>query len=342
MAEHTETDWCNDSAMLPELESALACGAVGCTSNPPLTFQALTENADAFREELAEMAPVGDGDEKAVAFIGVVVRTIARRLRPVFDASGGRRGYIRAQVQPLLGADFDGMLAMGRTFASWAPNIKVKIPGTGAGVRVLEELAALGIPTNPTVCTSVSQMIAAAEAHERGIARAAAAGRVPAHSSSAFVLGRLQDYLAALNEERSAGLSSQDLECAVIAAAKRCCEIFAERKFTQEIMPAAFRSARQVAELSGSPTVMTIHPKIQDLVIEADGRGELRREPGISRPIDSSAVNRVLAAIPEFRQAYEPNGLTPDRFDTFGATVMTLTNFDRTGWQKLRSLSVGA
>jgi hypothetical protein len=36
--------------------------------------------------------------------------------------------------------------------------------------------------------------------------------------------------------------------------------------------------------------------------------------------------------------AYEPDGMTVDGFDDFGATKMTLDGFDRTGWQKLLAL----
>ena len=79
------------------------------------------------------------------------------------------------------------MLAMGKTIASFGKNVMVKIPGTKAGVWVLEELAALGIPTNPTVCVSLPQVIATAEAYARGCERAVKAGLKPAESTTALV-----------------------------------------------------------------------------------------------------------------------------------------------------------
>ena len=33
---------------------------------------------------------------------------------------------------------------------------------------------------------------------------------------------------------------------------------------------------------------------------------------------------RTLPSIPEFVRAYEPDGMTPEEFDTYGATVRTL------------------
>jgi transaldolase len=340
MAAHTETDWCNDSAMMDEIDDALANGASGCTSNPPLSFQVLTATPEVFQEELRRIPRNVNGDGKAVELIGVVVRTIARKLEHLFEESNETRGFIRAQVKPGLSADAKAMFESGKKFASWASNIKVKIPGTAAGMKVLEELAALGIPTNPTVCVSIPQMIAAAEAYERGVKRAVKAGRKPAHSTSAFVLGRLQDYLAVLNEERGTGLSTYELECAVLAAAKRCYALFRERGYRQMIMPAAFRCARQVTELSGSATEMTIHPMIQERIREADKKGEVAYEPAIGNPVDPEAVDRVVRTLPEFAMAYDPRGIPVEGFDSFGATGMTLDNFDRTGWQKLRHMEI--
>ena len=87
---------------------------------------------------------------------------------------------------------------------------------------------------------------------------------------------------------------------------------------------------------------MTIHPSIQEKVIEADAKGEIKREAAFERPVDPVALDRVLQALPEFRAAYEPDGLEHGEFDTFGATAMTLHSFDVTGWQMLRGFDLPA
>ena len=340
MAAHTETDWCNDSAMMHEIDGALANGASGCTSNPPLSYQVLTATPEVFEEELASLPRDIKGDEKVVELIGIVVRTIARKLEPLFHESKETRGFIRAQVQPGLSADANAMFESGKKFASWGRNIKVKIPGTAAGMWVLEELAALGIPTNPTVCVSIPQMVGAAEAYERGVKRAVKAGLKPAHSTSAFVMGRLQDYLTGLNDQRGAGLTTYELECAVLAAIKRCYALFNERGYSQMIMPAAFRCARQVTDLSGSATEMTIHPMIQEMIRVADANKEIEYKAAIGNPVDPEAVDKVARTLPEFAMAYDPEGIREVDFDAYGATVMTLGNFDKNGWQLLKGMEI--
>jgi len=338
MAKNTDTQWCNDSALMNDIDAALESGAIGCTSNPPLTYQALTTEPALYREALAKIPATATGDDRVVELLGVVVRRISQRFKTLYEISGKRYGYIRSQVQPRISGNGAAMHRMGLTISTWGENVMVKIPGSTAGIQVLEELAAAGIPTNPTVCVTVSQILAAAEANERGIKRALAAGKTPAPSTAALVMGRLQDYLTALNQERAAGLSTTDLENAALAVCKRCYAIMKERGYSQLLMPAAFRTARQVSGMIGAKAHMTIHPKIQDEIIQADKDGLLQRRIAIDDPVDEDSIARVTKALPEFALAYEPDGLKLEEFDAYGGTVMTLNGFDKTGWQKLYTL----
>lgn len=338
MAKNTETQWCNDSALMSDIDAALESGAIGCTSNPPLTYQALTTEPALYGDALAKIPAAATGDDRVVELLGVVVRKIAQKLKTLHEISGGQYGYIRSQVQPAIAGDGAAMLRMGLTISTWGDNVMVKIPGSTAGIHVLEELAAAGIPTNPTVCVTVSQILAAAEANERGIKRAIAAGKTPAPSTAAIVMGRLQDYLSSLNQERGTGLSTTDLENAALAVGKRCYAIMRERGYRQLLMPAAFRAARQVSGMVGAKAHMTIHPKIQEEVIQAEKDGLIERRIAINDPVDEDSIARVSKALPEFVLAYEPEGLKPEAFDAYGGTVMTLDGFDKTGWQKLYTL----
>jgi transaldolase len=338
MAENTDTRWCNDSALRDDYMAAMQSGAVGCTTTPPLSFEALTTNTDRFGARVEEVREKFSGRGKVVEYFRILVPDIAKEFYPLYEKTGGKTGYVRSQVEPRLSGDAEAMLAMGKTISTFAKNVMVKIPGTKAGIFVLEELAALGIPTTPTVCVSVSQLIATAQAYERGCARAKKAGIPVPATTTAFVMGRLQDYLASLNAERGNPVSTQDLETAVLAAIKRTYQIFKKEGYAQTIMPAAFRCARQVSELAGGVFEMTIHPKVQRVVSEAFDKGEIKKEKRIDAEVDEAAVDRVLKAFPEFGKAYDPKGMSESEFDSFGGVIMTLDGFDKTGWQKLLSL----
>jgi transaldolase len=338
MANNTPTQWCNDSALMTDIDAAMESGAIGCTSNPPLTFEALTVQPELYKEAVAAIPATAQGDDRVVELLGVVVRNISRRLTALHETSGKQFGYIRSQVQPKMSGNGAAMHRQGLKISTWGKNVMVKIPGTCSGIQVLEELAAAGIPTTPTVCVSVAQILAAAEANERGIKRAMAAGLAPAASTAAIVMGRLQDYLTAVNQERRAGISTHDLETAALAVAKRCYALMKARGYRQILMPAAFRAPRQVSGLVGAAVHMTIHPKIQAAMAAAEAEGSVQRKIAIDDPDDADALARVAKALPEFTRAYDPAGLKPEEFDAFGATVMTLDGFDKTGWQKLYTL----
>ena len=51
-----------------------------------------------------------------------------------------------------------------------------------------------------------------------------------------------------------------------------------------------------------------------------------RRLPRIAEPV-APRIMKTLLFIPEFVRAYEPDGMTPEEFDTYGATVRTLRGF---------------
>lgn len=337
LSAETDFNWNNDSALQSQVENAVTQGAIGITTNPPLSYEALTTDSGIYASELAAIDKSLPDNEYALLAMSLVVKHFSEYFMEMFKNEGGLKGCVRAQVAPNLSADAEEMMEAGMHLAKIGKNVMVKIPGTKAGLWTLEELASKGIPTNPTVVTTVSQAIAAAEAYERGRERAVRAGITPANSSCAIVMGRAQDYFTVLNKERNLGLAIEDLEWAALAIVKRSYNIYRERAFNSMVMPAAFRASMQVEQLAGGNFHATIHPKIQAAVEAASDAGTIRRELFADSPVDETAIQRVMDVLPEFRQAYEPNGLTIDEFDDYGAVVMTLDGFDG-GWKKLVSL----
>ncbi|MBQ8732643.1 MAG: hypothetical protein IJY82_07430 [Oscillospiraceae bacterium] len=334
MAKNTPTQWCNDSAIPKEMEDAIQFGgAIGCTSNPPLSYQALVANPALYQDEVAQIPEGLNRDDRALALIGCVVRELSRRLMPMYQATNKQYGYIRTQVRPELANDGEAMLEMGKIMATWGENVMVKIPGTKAGVWALEELAACGIATNPTVCIATSQALAVADAYERGRARAIAAGITPAPSTAAVVMGRLSDYML----QKDPNANAESLQWAVLAVIKNIFAEYAKRDYHSQLMPAAFRTAFQVSELSGAECCMTIHPKIQKLVAEADAAGQLVRECRFDVPVEQKHLDYAASLFPEFEKAYYADGLTIDEFDSYGPILFTLDGFDK-GWRQLYEL----
>ena len=49
--------------------------------------------------------------------------------------------------------------------------------------------------------------------------------------------------------------------------------------------------------------------------------------PRIEKPVDPEVVEELLGKFPDFRRAYNEDGLSLSEFDTFGPTVRTLRQF---------------
>ena len=49
--------------------------------------------------------------------------------------------------------------------------------------------------------------------------------------------------------------------------------------------------------------------------------------PRFDDPVPAGVLSELNAKLPEFRRAYEPDGLSLDEFDMFGATGRTLRGF---------------
>lgn len=89
-----------------------------------------------------------------VAAEGLSYRETIDRLSGLID------GPVFAQV---LARDADGMVEEGRTYASWAEDVIIKIPATPAGYEALNRLRSEGVAAGITVLFSVPQAILAAK-----------------------------------------------------------------------------------------------------------------------------------------------------------------------------------
>lgn len=333
--ENTPTCWWHDSADPAELDWALAHGAVGVTTNPFLAHLALVRNRELWRREMREaLADVPDAETKAEALMRIPVTQAASKLLPLFKRSEGRRGWVCAQVNPARAGDRTGMLAMARRLHGWSPNITVKLPATAAGLDVLEELVAEGISATATVSFTVAQVLAVAERHQCGAARARRSGLEPGRGFAVLMVGRLDDYLRDIADDAGAGVEEADIRQAGIAVARRARALLKARGAEVGLIIAAFRGLHHMTELVGGEYIMSISPGFQPPL----AGGELACEARFERAVPEDVIGRLMA-LEEFRRAYEPEGLGPERFMAYGLSQRTLAQFVEAGWKLMETMA---
>jgi transaldolase len=166
---------------------------VGATSNPTILQKAMSEG-DAYDEQLRELAERDPSD----AFWALAVRDIKDAcdvFRPVFDATGGRDGYVSLEVDPTLAYE---TLETYREAIDLhervdRPNLFVKIPATKPGLAAIEDVIAHGRSINVTLIFSLRRYAEVAESYIRGIERLIAAGGDPRKVASvaSFFVSRI-------------------------------------------------------------------------------------------------------------------------------------------------------
>lgn len=328
----TPTRWWHDSGNPDEIELAIQRGATGVTTNPVLTFRSFQSQPEFWNPKVVALGDDFEPEARAEALLKLVATYAAEKVRPVYERTNGADGYALGQLNPTRAGDAEGMLAQARRVHSWAENIAVKLPATAAGIEVIEHLAEEGIPICATINVSVSQAIAVAEAYARGKQKALAAGVKPPLCIVVQQVGRLDDYLRDVAQDMKLGLDESVITMAGLAVAKRTYQIFEQRGYDAVIMPAGLRGAYHLTEMAGGKLLYTINTRVQDMILAADPPQEER----ISNPVPQDILDQLMK-IPEFVRAYEPDGMKPAEFITYGVTQKLLSQFNETGWAPLET-----
>ncbi|MEI7772864.1 MAG: transaldolase family protein [Chloroflexales bacterium] len=327
MTQTTPTHYWNDSCSVEELTYAIARGADGATSNPAIVLSVLKKEMPRWRERILQViAENPTWGEAQVSW--QVYQELAQRgaalLLPTFEAGDRRRGYLSIQTDPALYRDRAGLLAQALAFAGLAPNMQVKVPATSAGVAMIEEATYCGVSLNVTVSFSVPQVLAAAEAIERGLRWRDGEGLDSATMAPVvtMMVGRNDDWMKLLAAHDGLGVRPEYLEWCGVACFKRAYGIFQERGYRARLLAAAYRNFLHWTEFVGGDVVLTIPWEWQVKFNQSD----VRPAPRMQLPVDRTII-AGLSQIPDFRRAYEPDGMTVAEFDTFGPTVRTLRTF---------------
>ncbi len=185
----------------------------GLTSNPAI-FEKAISGSSAYTPALRAMARTGKDAKEIYEAIAIEdIQWVADLLKPVYDATCGRDGYVSLEVSPHLAFDTSGTVREARRLANQVDraNLMIKVPGTAAGVPAIEQLIGQGINVNVTLLFAVDNYIQAAEAYFRGLEALAAKGLDldSVSSVASFFISRIDSMVDDMLEEKaSAGESS--------------------------------------------------------------------------------------------------------------------------------------
>ncbi len=144
-------------------------GVKGVTSNPSIFQKSIGES-----DEYAGDFKAEDSSDVSAIYERIAIGDItegADVLRPVYDATNGRDGYISLECSPYLANDTEATIGEARRL--WGlvnkPNLMVKVPATPAGIPAIRALIGEGININVTLLFAVSAYEAVVEAYIAGL-----------------------------------------------------------------------------------------------------------------------------------------------------------------------------
>jgi transaldolase len=328
MTQTTPTCLWNDSAAIAELTASIEHGAVGATCNPVIVLDVLKSEMRVWKERIATLVKeMPEATEHQIAWrvVEEMSANAAKLLKPIFDREKGKNGRLSIQTDPRAYRDSKAILDQVLHFAGLAPNIIVKIPVTKAGIPAIEEATYRGVSINATVCFTLPQCIAVAEAVERGLTRRQNEDQDISTMGPVctIMVGRLDDWLKVVMEKKDIITDPGYLEWAGVAVFKKTYRIFRERGYRIRLLSAAFRNHMHWSEFIGGDVVISPPYKWQ-LRYNASDVPVISR---IDKPVDPKIVDELSKKFPDFERAYSENGLTLEEFDTFGSTARTLRQF---------------
>ncbi|WP_069999074.1 transaldolase family protein [Cellulosilyticum sp. I15G10I2] len=320
------TQFWNDSCDLKDLEYALDNNCIGATTNPIIVKSVLQNNLEFYEKEILkiiEEKPTLTEDEIAWIMIEKMAVDGAKKLEPIYNPKTGT-GRISIQTNTKYCKSPDLILSQALHFATLAPNIQIKIPVTSAGVKAIEEATYHGISINATVCFSVPQAVAVAEAVERGLKRRMEEGKDNSEITPVctIMIGRTDDYIKKVIKPQDRLIDPEALEWAGIACAKKYYTLYKERNYKTKLLTAAFRNIHHWTALVGGDLLATIPPDFQKKI----NGSNVDIKDQIDIPVDSKLMQQLLT-VPEFVKAYDVDGMSVHEFDHYGAVIDTLTQF---------------
>jgi transaldolase/glucose-6-phosphate isomerase len=171
-------------------------GVGGVTSNPAIFEKAITGSTD-YAEALLELQKRKELDAMAIYEIMAIqdIQGAADTLKPVYERTKKRDGYVSFEVSPFLAKDTQGTITDARRLwkAVNRPNLMVKVPATVECIPAIQQLISEGININVTLLFAQEMYEKVAQAYIAGLKTYVAGGGDPSHVASvaSFFISRI-------------------------------------------------------------------------------------------------------------------------------------------------------
>jgi transaldolase len=146
-------------------------GILGVTANPTI-FEKSISSGHAYDDQMSLLIQKGKSTNEIYEELVITdIQTVADLLRPIYDRTEGKDGYVSLEVSPELAHDTQGTIHEAARFWEMVnrPNLMIKIPATPEGVPAVYETLRSGINVNITLIFSIESYHAVTDAYLRAL-----------------------------------------------------------------------------------------------------------------------------------------------------------------------------
>ena len=303
-----------------ELKRLVEDDALGGVTSNPAIFEKAIDGSNDYASAIDTITHDEPGLPAKEVYELLAVKDIQDAtdvLRPVYEKTSARDGYVSLEVSPDLANDTEGTLKEARHLwkAVARPNVMIKVPATPAGLPAIRTLIGEGINVNVTLLFARKAYEAVAHAFIEGLEARAAKGQPLGHVASvaSFFVSRIDTLVDAQIAEKLKTASGAEkalleglLGKVAIANAKlayqsykkifggpRWAALVGKGAQTQRVLWAStgtknphYRDVLYVEELIGPDTVNTVPPETLS-AFRDHGRPRASLEEEVSEAMDT-------------------------------------------------------
>jgi transaldolase len=314
----------------------------GCTTNPPLSLTAVKSDPEMWNEWIDNLIVTNPGLSQHEYFwltYREVIKRGADMMLPIWQASGGRYGYISGQLDPRLITETEKMIEMAKEIRAIAPNVMIKVPASTQGVEVVKVLSSMAIPTNVTTCFTLPQIWAVANAAKEGVALGEK-NKVDMSNWRAVIthmIGRLTEHpvLDQQAARRGITLTWSDKHWLGIYVFRKAYQLLQENAMPSKMLACSMRDGPMVGgkyhfwdvEKIAGDIVYTMPPYVLEPLFNRCE--DIAFEEELLYDDVPSEVLYKMSKIPYVLQSWDENGMEIDQFNNHPATVATAELFSK-------------
>lgn len=311
--------WINNPS-LDELRSSIEAGAINGTTNPAYGSKLLKSDT-AYMHGVIDrvVADVVDDSDSADRVYQVISKRFMEEFLPLYESSRGTQGLVTMQDDPRRDEETDLIVEATMRHANVAPNYMAKIPVIESGMEAMARLVEENIPMCATEVFSIAQAVAMCDVYIEASKKCS--------KSPPFYLTHITGIY---DEEIQQQVKTQGIEIdpALLRLAgtivmRKQFRMIKALKYPTVMLGGGARGTHHFTEWVGRDAHVTINWSTFEELFALDPPIEDRIDV-----IDSEdAISELRDKVPDFRRAYDDDGLKPEEFAGFAPLLRFRRNF---------------